>query len=167
MPPLGLSILIESLATALFSVMIYSVMRILVIEMGFDVRKVSLYYWLFFTGYYKHSLSYFLGLSDYLNTQWSQTLSRRMVALFYSSVGTSLSRSWLGSWLLSVSDWFQKLVPWMVVLMESFLEAFSFVIVGLGLYYGVGLRGIANLFVTSVSLYLWFDWLGLHIPFHR
>ena len=163
---LSLYIWLEALASGILSVIIYSFVRIINIELGIDISYTPFYRWLFFTGYYKHSLSYFLGLNDYLNTKWAQHFSKNFVDLFYSSIGSKLASSYWGHWFIGIYDWFKKLDNLTVVLLESFLEAISFLLMGMA-WYLVGLRGILNIFVTAISLYMLFEFCGLHFTMNR
>lgn len=161
------NIILEALASGLFAVVVYSILRMILIELGYKIVDVQLYYLLFVTGYYKHWLSYYLGLSDYLSTQLSKNISQRVVTKFYTSVGSKFDSSTWVQFLVGVFNYFHKLDTWVVVLLESGLEAIHFVVFGMILYWATGLRDFWNVFVTGIVLYMVIDFVGWHLPINR
>ena len=162
-----MNIILEALASGLFSVVVFFVIRVFLTEIGYKPREMEFYYLLFITGYYKHWLSYYLGLSDYLNTQWSQNISQRVVSKFYTSVGSKFDSSTLVQFFVSVFNYFHKLDTWAVVLLESGLEAIHFVVFGMLIYWVTGLKNFWNIFVTGIVLYMMIDFVGWHLPINR
>lgn len=159
---LWLSIFIEASASGFFSVIIYSLIRLVNLELGIDIKQTPWYRWLFFTGYYKHTLSFLLGFNDYLSTQWSKAFSKKAVEIFYTSVGSSLTKSPLGKWAIQIYEESKKLNALQVTFLESFLEAFSFILMGMSIYRITGIKGTLNIFATGVLLYIVIDTIGLH-----
>ena len=162
-----LNIVLEALASGLFAVVVFSVIRIFLTEVGYKPREMEIYYLLFITGYYKHWLSYYLGLSDYLSTQWSENISQRVVTKFYTSVGSKFDSSTWVQFFVGVFNYFHKLDTWVVVLLESGLEAIHFVVFGMLIYWATGLRDFWNVFVTGIVLYMVIDFVGWHLPINR
>ena len=164
---LWFNIMMEALASGLFAFVVYSFLRMALIEIGYKIVDVHFYYLLFITGYYKHWLSYYLGLSDYLSTKWSEVISKKIASKFYTSVGTKLASSFIFNLFIQVFNYFQKLDTWIVILLESGIEAINFVIFGLLLYYLTGLKDHWNVFVTGIILYMVIDYLGFHMLVNR